>query len=60
MNMVAEGIDTTLAINKLAEIKNIEMPICREVFNILFEGKNSINAMSDLMTRELISEYSNN
>ena len=60
MKMVAEGVDTTLAINKLAEIKNIEMPICKEVFHILFEGKNPVIAIGDLMTRELISEYLNN
>ena len=60
MNMVAEGVETTKAIMMLAKEKNIEMPICSEVYQIIFEGKNALVAMNNLMTRELTSEYSNN
>ena len=60
MNMVAEGIETTKAIMMVANNKNIEMPICSEVYKILFENKSALLAMNDLMTRELTSEYSNN
>jgi glycerol-3-phosphate dehydrogenase (NAD(P)+) len=60
MNMIAEGVETTKAIMNLAEEKNVDLPICTEVYKIIFEGKNSLLAMNNLMTRELTSEYSNN
>jgi len=60
MNMIAEGVETTKAIMKLAKEKNVDLPICSEVYKIIFEDKNSILAMNNLMTRELTSEYSNN
>ena len=59
MKMVVEGVETTKAINKLAKIKNVEMPICREVNQILFKGKNPVNALNDLMKRELKKEQLN-
>lgn len=60
MSMVAEGVETAKAIKSLARKKKIEMPICSEVYKIIFEDKNSLLAMNELMTRELTSEYSNN
>jgi glycerol-3-phosphate dehydrogenase len=32
------------------------MPICNEVFNVLFEGKEPAKAVRDLMTRQLKDE----
>lgn len=52
MNMVAEGVRTTEATHALAQKHNIELPITRAVFEVLFEDKNPAQAVSDLMTRE--------
>ena len=60
MSMVAEGVETAKAIRNLADENKVEMPICSEVYKIIFEGKNSLLAMNELMTRELTLEYSNN
>ncbi|MAJ44125.1 MAG: glycerol-3-phosphate dehydrogenase [Candidatus Marinimicrobia bacterium] len=60
MNMVVEGLETTKAIMVLAKKNNIEMPICSEVYKVIFEGKNALVAMNNLMTRELTLEYENN
>ena len=50
--MVAEGVHTTRAVVDLAEKLNIEMPITREVFHVLFEKKNPRQAVADLMSRD--------
>lgn len=55
--MVAEGVETTKAIQRLAEKLAIEMPITREVHRVLFEGKGVGAAVGDLMTRSLKSEW---
>lgn len=52
MNMVAEGVRTTQATHTFAKKHNIELPITRAVFEVLFEDKNPAQAVSDLMTRE--------
>ncbi|MCL4708351.1 NAD(P)H-dependent glycerol-3-phosphate dehydrogenase [bacterium] len=52
MNMVAEGVRTTQATHAFAQKHNIELPITRAVFEVLFEDKNPAQAVSDLMTRE--------
>jgi len=52
MSSVAEGVPTTKAVMQLAKRYNVEMPITEEVHAILFEGKDAIHALTDLMTRE--------
>ena len=52
MQSVAEGVPTTLSLVQLAKMHNVEMPITREVHAILFEGKNVMFALADLMTRD--------
>ncbi len=52
MNMVAEGVRTTQAAHALAQKHNLEMPITREVYQVLFENKNPRLAVNDLMMRE--------
>jgi len=54
--MVAEGVKTTRAVKELMEKWGVEMPICREVYNVLYEGKKPEHALRDLMTRELKDE----
>ena len=55
--MVAEGVETTKAVNQLAEQLDIEMPIAREVHRVLFDGKDVRVAVSDLMRRSLKNEW---
>ena len=55
-NSVIEGIPTTRSVVQLAERQGIEMPITREVHNVLFADKHPREAIRDLMTRQLISE----
>jgi glycerol-3-phosphate dehydrogenase (NAD(P)+) len=52
MVMVAEGVKTTESAYQLAQKHNVEMPITEQVYKILFEGKDSKQAVKDLMTRE--------
>lgn len=52
LNSVAEGVPTTKSVRGLAKRFNVEMPITEEVYAVLFENKDVIAALSDLMTRE--------
>ena len=52
MDSVAEGVTTTKAVVELARRYNVEMPITQAVHQILFDGKDCIHALTDLMTRE--------
>ncbi|MEW5895779.1 MAG: NAD(P)H-dependent glycerol-3-phosphate dehydrogenase [Candidatus Omnitrophota bacterium] len=56
MVTVAEGIETSKAVQKLARRYQIDMPIATEVFRIIYKGKDPLKAMTDLMTRSLKSE----
>jgi len=49
---VAEGVPTTLSLVQLAQRHNVQMPITQEVHSILFEGKDVMFALADLMTRD--------
>jgi glycerol-3-phosphate dehydrogenase (NAD(P)+) len=51
MTDVAEGVYTTRSVDALARRSGVEMPITREVFQILFEGKAPRAAVTDLMMR---------
>ncbi len=52
MVMVAEGVPTAKAAVELAEKHNVVMPIDKEVYNVLFEGKDPREAIKGLMTRD--------
>jgi len=54
---VAEGVETTKAIKRLAEDLDIEMPISEKVYEILFEGKDPAIALKELMRRSLKVEW---
>jgi len=56
MKMVAEGVRNTLIVNKLAHQKKIELPICRQVYEVLYLGKPAHKALEDLMSRSLKEE----
>ena len=52
MDSVAEGVPTTRAVMQLADKYRVEMPITQAVHAVLFEGKDAIDALTDLMSRE--------
>jgi len=54
---VAEGVETTKAVRRLAEQLGIEMPIAGAVHRVLFEGQDPGAAVAELMTRSLKSEW---
>jgi glycerol-3-phosphate dehydrogenase (NAD(P)+) len=56
MQMVAEGIYTTRSVRERAERAGIEMPITNEIYRVLYEDKDPLAAVNDLMLREPRSE----
>ncbi|MEE9583998.1 MAG: NAD(P)H-dependent glycerol-3-phosphate dehydrogenase [Candidatus Brocadiales bacterium] len=56
MEQVAEGVFTTRSVRLLADKHKVDMPICEEVYNILYEDKDPLTAVSDLMMRTPRSE----
>jgi glycerol-3-phosphate dehydrogenase (NAD(P)+) len=52
MDSVAEGVPTTKAVRELAHRHRVEMPITESVYSVLFEEKDVIAALTDLMTRD--------
>ncbi|MDD8019655.1 MAG: NAD(P)-dependent glycerol-3-phosphate dehydrogenase [Acidobacteriota bacterium] len=56
MKMVAEGVRNTLIVNKLAHQKKIELPICRQVYEVLYLAKPAHKALEELMSRSLKEE----
>ncbi|WP_305013111.1 NAD(P)H-dependent glycerol-3-phosphate dehydrogenase [Ammoniphilus sp. CFH 90114] len=51
MGMVVEGVKTTKAAYELAEKIGVEMPITRELYQVLFQAKSPRQAVEDLMGR---------
>jgi glycerol-3-phosphate dehydrogenase (NAD(P)+) len=56
MRMVAEGIKTTKSVYQLAQREQIDMPICKNVYEILYENKPCAKAVQELMKRSLKDE----
>jgi glycerol-3-phosphate dehydrogenase (NAD(P)+) len=56
MEMVAEGVKTTLAVRQLAESVGVEMPISEELYRVLYEGKDPRTVAQELMARDLKDE----
>src|SRR5205085_4059564 len=57
MNSVAEGVPTTQSVVELARRHKVDMPITAAVHEVLFEAKDPIAALTDLMTRDPKSEH---
>lgn len=53
---VAEGVNTARAAVTLGERHGVELPIARQVAEVLFHGKAPRQAITDLMERELKTE----
>lgn len=56
MRMVAEGVKTTRSVYNLSKNLGIELPICNEVYRILFENQAPEESIKRLMTRSLKHE----
>ncbi len=51
IGMVVEGITTTKVAYKLAKRYNVEMPITGEIYNVIYNGGDAKEAVTNLMTR---------
>ena len=49
---VPEGVTTCKAVIELADAHDVDMPICREIHAVLFDDKDPLEAVRDLMTRQ--------
>jgi glycerol-3-phosphate dehydrogenase (NAD(P)+) len=56
MDAVAEGVVTTKAVHQLARKLNIEMPITRAVYEMIYQNKPAQKVVADLMMRALKQE----
>jgi len=56
MASVVEGVPTTRSVVALAEKYRVEMPITQAVHEVLFEGLDPIEAISQLMSRKVKAE----
>ncbi len=56
MRMIAEGVQTTYAAQELSGRLSVEMPITRQVYAILREGRDPREALRELMERSLKEE----
>ncbi len=58
MEMVAEGVETTRSMHDLSRKHSVEMPICEQIYRVLFEDISPRKAILQLMGRELVGEHS--
>jgi glycerol-3-phosphate dehydrogenase (NAD(P)+) len=56
MRMVAEGVKTAKSVYNLSRKLGVEMPICHEIYHILYEDVPPKEALHRLMTRDLREE----
>jgi glycerol-3-phosphate dehydrogenase (NAD(P)+) len=54
---VAEGVKTTKSAYDLSVKLGVDMPITKEIYRVLYEDKPVIQAVRDLMARELSAEF---
>lgn len=59
MGMVVEGVNTTKAAYELALKQNVEMPITKGIYDVLFNQKNPRDIVEKLMTRDKREELDN-
>lgn len=59
IGMVVEGIKTTKSAFYLSKEYDIDMPITEELYNVLYNGKNVENSVSNLMLRDKKHEMEN-
>ncbi len=56
MQMVAEGVKTTLSAYQLARKMGVDVPIIEQMYQILYADKDPRQAVTDLMLRDLKAE----
>ena len=56
MKMVAEGVKTSYSVYQLSQQLGIEMPLSHEVYQVVHEDKPAMQAVEDIMTRDLKPE----
>ncbi len=56
MQMVAEGVKTSLSAYQLSQRLGVDAPIIEQMYLILYENKNPRQAVTDLMLRDLRPE----
>jgi glycerol-3-phosphate dehydrogenase (NAD(P)+) len=56
IQQVVEGVMAAAAVREVAQKLKIEMPICEQVYRILYEGASPREAVETLMARKLKSE----
>ncbi|MDR3111617.1 MAG: NAD(P)-dependent glycerol-3-phosphate dehydrogenase [Elusimicrobiota bacterium] len=52
LGVVAEGVRNTISAYEIGKKINVELPIINETYKILFERKDPLKALNDLMTRD--------
>jgi glycerol-3-phosphate dehydrogenase (NAD(P)+) len=57
IRQVVEGVLAARAVHRVATELGVEMPICHQIYRILYEGVEPASAVSVLMSRELKSEF---
>ncbi|MBP9510655.1 MAG: NAD(P)H-dependent glycerol-3-phosphate dehydrogenase [Fusobacteriaceae bacterium] len=57
MVMVAEGVPTVKAVYESAQKYNIEMPIVKGIYEIIYNNGDAKEVVKELMTRELKGEF---
>jgi glycerol-3-phosphate dehydrogenase (NAD(P)+) len=57
IRQVVEGVLAAEAVHEVADKLGIEMPICHQVYRILYEGASPREAVGALMRRDLKSEH---
>ncbi|CAN2041223.1 Glycerol-3-phosphate dehydrogenase (NAD(P)+) [Candidatus Magnetomoraceae bacterium gMMP-15] len=56
MKMVAEGVRTAKSVYNLSRKLGVDMPICHQIYHILYEDLDPKIALHNLMTRDLKNE----
>lgn len=56
-NELAEGASTTEAICKLGEKYQVDLPICKAVYSIIYNNSDAISTIKQLFAREAKSEF---
>jgi glycerol-3-phosphate dehydrogenase (NAD(P)+) len=57
MRSVAEGVPTAESAYELSKKYHVEMPIIEQVYKVLYEDKDAVLAVKDLLERSLKSEF---
>ena len=57
LRQVAEGVKTSKVVKKLAQMHQVEMPICEEVYKVIYEDETPEMCLKRLLSRGLKKEF---